>query len=438
METTALPARGIEPLHRAFRASVCPPGSKSETNRFYMLGALASGATRVLRPLRADDPDHFALGLTLTGCPVQLDEAGATILGSAGRPAGGVAVDMGDGGTPTRFFMALGALSRRGVVVDGSERMRQRPVDELARMLVALGADVSFTEAPGRLPVRVGARRVRGGSISVGATASSQFISAVLLAGPWMEDGVDIIFTQPPTSASYIELTIDALRRFGATVEVLRDGAGRLARITVPAAPLEGRTVTVEPDASSAVYFLAAAALIRDARCAVPGLPRATKQPDGAVVAALVAMGANDITVPGGTCVEGTGTLRGVDLDGSRWPDGALCVAAVAAAARGVTRIRGLQTLRVKESNRIVALAEELRKLGCTVQTTDSSIEIDPSTAHGRAVEIETHNDHRVAMSFAVLGLARPGITIANPGCVSKSYPGFWDDLASLRAGAST
>ena len=455
--------RPIEPIRRPFVFEAHPPGSKSETNRAYVLAALASGVSHIRRPLRAEDPDLLLQALSACGCETQWSGESVSIRGVAGQPDGGMAVSLGDGGTPARFMLAVGALARQAIVVDGSARMRQRPVSEGVDILRKLGASVEYAEEELRLPVRVGARAsparggkvgsstrsaprksdcgvpaLRGGAIEVGRTASSQFISAAMLTAPWMERGVDIFFSEPPTSPSYIELSVAALRRFGGEPTVLRDSLGRLVRISVPHGPLQAHDVAIEPDASSAIYFLAAAALVRGSRVLIPGLSRGTKQPDGALLGALVAMGAREVPSASGVCVLGDAPLRGVDIDASRFPDGALCLGAVAAAAKGPTRIRGLETLKHKESNRVAVLASELEKLGCRVTIGSASVEIDPSTAHGRPVTIEAHNDHRVAMSFAVLGLVRPGLTIDDPACVAKSYPGFWEEFDRMRAASAS
>lgn len=428
----------VTPARRAFAVELAPPGSKSETHRMYALAALAEGTSRISRPLRAQDPDLFLRALCATGAHAEWDGEHVTVRGSSGAPAGGTGVHLGDGGAPARFTLAIGALARAPVRVDGSARLRERPVAEGVELLRQAGARVSYLEAEGRLPIEVGgAGSLRGGTIEAARTASSQFLSALLLVGPWTERGIDIVMREAPTSPSYVELTIDTMRRFGVAVDVRRDAFGRLSRMAVAPGRVVAADVAVEPDASSAVYFLSAAAAIRDARATIRGLPRTSRQPDTACIAALVAMGAREITVPGGVGIEGTDRLKGVDLDGSRWPDGALSVCAIAALARGATRIRGLETLKVKESNRVAALASELAKFGCHVSTTDSTIHVDPSGMHGRPVTVDSHGDHRVAMSFAALGIARPGVSIADPGCVSKSYPGFWRDMHVVCGGSA-
>ena len=423
----------VMPARRAFSIEVVPPGSKSETHRMYALAALADGVSAVTRPLRARDPDLFLDALCASGAGATWDGDTVRLHGMCGSPRGGCQVHLGDGGAPARFMLAVGALSTSPVLVDGSARLRERPVAEGVDLLRSAGARVRYVEAEGRLPIEVGgAGEVRGGMIEATRTASSQFLSALLLMAPWTQRGIDLVMREAPTSASYVELTIDTIRRFGIPADVERDALGRLSRVRIDPQRVRGTDVAVEPDASSAVYFLAAAAGIRDARATIRGLPRTSRQPDTACIAALVAMGAREITVPGGIGIEGTDQLRGIDLDGSRWPDGALSVCAISAMARGATRIRGLETLRVKESNRVAALATELAKFGCGVTTTESTIAVDPSGMHGRPVTVDSHGDHRVAMSFAALGVARPGVSVMDPGCVAKSYPGFWADLRAL------
>jgi len=418
---------------RAFAVELVPPGSKSETNRMYALAAMADGTSRIVRPLRARDPELFLDALCAAGAGAAWEGDSVLVHGTRGTPAGGCRVHLGDGGAPARFMLAVGALSRAPVLVDGSARLRERPVSEGVELLRAAGAHVRYVESEGRLPIEVGGSgAVRGGTVEAARTASSQFLSALLLMAPWTRQGIDLIMRDAPTSASYVELTIDTMRRFGVPVSVERDALGRLSRVRVDPHRVAGADVAVEPDASSAVYFLAAAAAIQDARATIRGLPRTSRQPDTACIAALVAMGAREITVPGGIGIEGTDQLRGIDVDGSRWPDGALSVCAISALARGTTRIRGLETLRVKESNRVLALATELAKFGCAVSTTESTIMVDPSGMHGRPVTVDSHGDHRVAMSFAALGVARPGVAVMDPGCVSKSYPSFWSDLRAL------
>jgi len=428
----------VHPLHRPFEAVIEPPGSKSETNRYLALAALADGPSVIHRPLRSADTDAFVDALHACGVDVARRAGRVNVHPAQERMPGGCSVHLGDGGTPTRFMMAIASTARRPVLIDGSARMRERPIAEGVELLRSLGARIEYAEAEGRLPVRVGGGRMpTGGTVEAGRTLSSQFISAILLLGARLERGVDLFVKgEELTSPSYVELTIAALQRFGVQVTVLRDTNGRLSRVTVAPGAIPACDVMVEPDASSAVYFLGAATLVRDSRVTIRGLPRLSRQPDAACLAALCSMGAREWSGPAGLGIEGTATLNGIDVDASRWPDGALCVAAVASMAKGSTRIRGLETLKVKESNRVQVLVDELAKLGCASEAGDGFIVIHPSSEGARAAVIDPHGDHRVAMTFAMLGLARPGISIADPACVAKSYPGFWEDLATLSGAA--
>lgn len=263
----------ISPARRPFHVTIEPPGSKSETNRFLMLGALSRGISRLDSPLHAADTDLFIDALRAIGIPISSNESSVDIHGSAGRMAGGASVTLGDGGTPTRFVMAIASLASKPVIIDGSVRMRERPIAEGVELLRALGAKIDYVEEEGRLPVRVGGGKLpRGGKIEVGRTASSQFISAVLLLAPRLERGVDLfVNAESLTSPSYVELTLHALKQWGVPCDVFRDQTGRITRVTIPHHDLAATAIPIEPDASSAVYFLGAAALVRDARVTIRG-----------------------------------------------------------------------------------------------------------------------------------------------------------------------
>ncbi|MDA0215422.1 MAG: 3-phosphoshikimate 1-carboxyvinyltransferase [Planctomycetota bacterium] len=434
--SSSVPAEvvAISQASRPFNVTIEPPGSKSETNRFLMLGALSKGISKLVSPLHAVDTGLFMDALRAIGVAIDTGESWANIHGCDGRFTGGASVHLGDGGTPTRFMMAIAALARKPVLIDGSPRMRERPIAEGVDLLRALGCKIEYAEEEGRLPVRVGGGRMPlGGKIEVGRTASSQFISAILMLAPRLEKGIDLFVNSDSlTSPSYVELTLHAMKKWGIPFDVFRGENGQLTRVTVPHIDMSACSVAIEPDASSAVYFLGAASIVRDARVSILGLPRLSRQPDAACLPAFVSMGAQEWSSSSGMGIEGTATLNGIDVDASHWPDGALCVAAVGALAKGRTRIRGLETLKVKESNRVQVLAEELTKMGCRIETTPSSITIEPDFTTARPILIDPRGDHRIAMTFAVLGLSRPGISIGDPRCVAKSYPNFWRDFALL------
>ncbi len=408
---------------RPFDAAITVPGSKSLTCRAYVVAALAEGTSRIIGPLRAADTDGLLAALGTLGAEARWVGADVRIRGVGGRFPRGGEINLGDGGAPTRFMIAAACLAADPVRVDGSPRMRERPVAEGIEMLRRLGARIEYAEEEGRLPVRVIPGSLAGGTIEVPTTLSSQFISALLLVAPFLPRGIELRSCAPMTSESYVVLTADTLRRFGIAVEKLRVGPQRVT----------GCELAIEPDASSAAFWMIAAAILAPSRLRLPGVHVPSAQPDARVADLLRNAGAQLDATAEGLEVRGAGPLRWpAEIEASGMPDAAVALAAASTLADKPVRIRGLRTLRVKESDRIAALAAELGKLGCGVEADGESIAIDPSSRNDRPAVIETNNDHRMAMAFAVLGLARPGLSIRGPACVAKSYPGFWSDLARL------
>lgn len=433
----------IVPLEKPFDVVMTPPGSKSITNRAYVLAALADGESKIIRPLRSDDCDLLLDALCTLGAQARWDGDDVYITGVNGRFPRGGAVNLGDGGTPTRFMIAAACLAAEPVVIDGSKRMRERPIAEGVEMLRQLGAEIEYVEEEGRLPVRVDGRSGIGGRIEIGETASSQFISAILLIGWCAHSPLVIVHGPYATSMSYIGLTLSVLNQWCMLprVQWIREDPIR-REIGFEPRSFEGRTIEGETDASSGIYWQCAAALVLNATAQVLGYGDSS-QPDAQVfMNCLVSKGPRvQWAVEDGTAepliVTGTGIIRGGAMHCDNTPDGAMAVAVVAACADSPTELLGLRTLRVKETDRIAALAAELRKVGCEVETTDDSMTIHPMPEDSRSsiadpVIIETYNDHRMAMAFAILGLVRPGILIKDPAVVSKSYPGFWKDFARL------
>ena len=327
-------------------------------------------------------------------------------------------------------MLAAAALADARVRVDGSSRMRERPVEEGIQLLRSLGVPLAGTGTPEHLPVEVEPwMPAAGGALQVGRTASSQFISALLLIAPWTRDGIEVEFTQPPTSRTYLELTTQLLQRLGGLVTCDTE-----QRINVEPGGLAPFDLPIEPDASSAIYWWAAAAMIPGARVCVP-IPSGSVQPDLHALDLLEQMGARIERGEHSITVVGPPHLQGATLDAEACPDAAVMLAVVCAHAHGTSRIDGLHTLRVKETDRIHALACELGKTGCGVHEHPDAIEIDPSTITEGPIQVRTWNDHRIAMAFGILGLVRSGVRIEDPGCVGKSYPGFWADRASLITG---
>lgn len=416
----------LETVDQPFEQVVHPPGSKSITNRALVLAALANGTSTIRKPLVSDDT--LALRKALATLGARSVESGDCLQleGVDGTFPGAGEVNLGDGGTPARFMLAAAALASSEVVVDGSARMRERPVAEGVELLRSIGVDLKGSGMPEHLPVTVQPWSDRvGGTVRVGRTASSQFLSALLLLAPWTRDGISLEYTDPPTSELYVRLTLSTLRAAGAT---LGDG------LSVKAGPLRGFDLTVEPDASSAVYWWSAAAIMPGASVTVE-IPADSLQPDMHALEILEAFGAGVERTSDAVIVRGPDELSGAHVDAERCPDAAVMLAVVASRASTPTRIDGLHTLRVKETDRIHALATELARTGCTVRQHEDAIEIDPSTSVEGPIRVGTWNDHRMAMAFGVLGLVRSDVSIENPGCVSKSYPGFWDDRAKLISG---
>ena len=443
------------PVPRAggpLRASIRVPGSKSITNRALILAALADGVSVLHGALRSDDTDGLIEALRALGCAITVTGDSVHVHGCGGRFAADIPVhiNLGDGGTPTRFMMAAASLARAPVTIDGSARMRQRPVADGVTLLAALGVGVSSTgsgtNAALPLTVTPGVAAPHGGTVRVSRTSTSQCVSGLLLCAPWFRDGLRVEFTEQPTSQSYLELTIDELRRWGVAVDESRDATGQLTAITVPYGPPRARpAVHIEADASSAIYWAAAAAIIPGSVVDLLGLPQQSRQPDMRAIQAIGVMGAIIGPSPmadGATRVacavaDSQSPLRGGQFNLSSAPDGALAVAAIAALADGETRLDGLSTLRVKESDRLAALRDGLIAMGAGARIEGDSLIISPVSAERRSAThttalIQTVRDHRIAMAFAVLGLQVSGVQIVDPGCVAKSYPAFWTDLARM------
>lgn len=421
------------------RATVRPPGSKSLTNRFLILAALGRGESALRHPLQSDDTDRLLAAIETLGLIVRPEGTTIRIDGGDGRFPGGGDIDLGAGGTPTRFMIAAAARARLPVSIDGSSRMRERPVGEGVDLLKAIGGDAEWLGVEGRLPLRVRpSEPLPGGRIEVGRTASSQFVSAVLLVGPTTTEGVEVRFLEPPTSWTYLALTIDAMRRVGLQVEVDRDEAGMPQVIRVPPAAIPGFDLEVEPDASSAIYPAALAAGLPGSRVEILGLPADSVQPDAAAVDALRAFGARVDRRTDRVVVEAAASLRGVELDASEFPDAAVMLVALAGLAETPSTVTGLGTLRVKECDRIAALAEELSRLGAGIEEGPDWIRVRPVGATPVSPDRERStvarwDDHRMAMAFAVVGSIRGGIQVDDPDCVAKSHPGFWEELDRLR-----
>ncbi len=421
------------PFDRPFDATITPPGSKSLTNRALVLAALADGESHISNILLADDTEVMLAGLQQLGFALSIDRAGkaASVRGEAGRiPAATADIYCSNSGTTIRFLAAVCALGNGEFRLDGNRRMRERPISGLADLLTALGATTEYEMRQGCAPIIVHASGLSGGHATFASAGSSQFLSAVLMAAPYARDAVVIDVDGPATSRPYIEMTVAIMRQFGHEVTVEQRPGG--ASYRVQPGRYKPCNLVVEPDASSATYFMAAAAVSPGSRVTIEGLGSQSLQGDAGFAAVLSQMGVIVTVDENSVTVEGPERLTGIEIDMASMPDAAMTLAVVALFAEGETLIRGLHTLPLKETDRLAALSTELRRLGATVDATDDSLRI-ASAETIKAAEIETYDDHRVAMSFAVAGTRVPGITIIDPDCVGKTYPGFWSDLEALR-----
>jgi 3-phosphoshikimate 1-carboxyvinyltransferase len=404
------------------------PGSKSITNRALVLAALADGETRLTGALESDDTRHMRAALTRMGIDVT-DAPGETLIVRGGRarlhaPDGPIFV--GNSGTTVRFLAAVAALVDGETTLVGDDAMAKRPIHVLVDALRALGADVSC--ATGCPPLTIRGGRLRGGRVRMCGDQSSQYFSALLMAAGFADADLDVEIEGSLVSRPYVDITRRMIADFGG--EVTETPAGFHVRA---GRPLHGRAYAIEPDASSASYRFALAAALGGA-VVVPGLGRDAQQGDYAFAAILEQAGAQVTRGETSTRVERLGTLRGVDVDMHHISDTVMTLAAIAPIAAGPTRIRNVANIRIKETDRLAATVIELERLGQRVTHGADWLAIEPAPI--TPAMVHCYDDHRIAMSFAILGAAAGGVTIEDPACVSKTYPAFFRDLAAIYATA--
>lgn len=437
--TDPLPISPAKP----FDLTLAPPGSKSLTNRALLLAALAEGTTRLTGVLFADDTRRMLEALQQLGFTLNISEANHTVEvhGQGGViPAKHAELNLGNAGTAMRFLTAALCLGDGTYTLDGIERMRERPIGELVQPLRELGAEIEYLGEQGYPPLKItGTGAFDGGFVTLTPTLSSQFISALLMTGPLSERGVTISFDGEITSLPYIKMSLKLMEHFGA--ESAWGGAKNNA-VRVTKGAYRARPYTVEPDASNASYFLAAAAVVPGSTCTISNLGSESVQGDAEFCDILGLMGCEVTQRLTSTTVAApkSGRLTGIDVRLHRMPDMAQTLAVVALFADGPTTIRKVGNLRVKETDRLAALETELTKLGATVDIKGDRIRIYPPEGNTLTpAAVDTYDDHRMAMAFAIAGLATPQgtVTINDPGCVNKTYPAFWDDLQKLHASAT-
>ena len=411
------------------RGSIRPPGSKSITNRALVCAALAEGTSTLIGALDSEDTQVMLDSLDRLGISVERQNDGSRLIVSG--CGGNIPVDqadlfVGNSGTTIRFLTAMCTLGRGTYRLDGVPRMRERPIADLLSALNQLGADARSEKANNCPPVAVKANGLPGGQAVIRGDISSQFLSGLLMAAPLARENVELIVEGELVSKPYVTMTIGVMRDFGVEAHL-----SALSRFVVAGRQqYRGCQYAIEPDASAASYFWGLAA-VTGGEVTVEGLGRGALQGDVDFVESLEKMGCRVTHGSRGIAVSGAGMqLRGIEVDMNAISDTAQTLAVVALFAEGPTTIRGVAHIRHKETDRIADLARELRKLGAGVEELADGLQITPAPLHGAV--IETYNDHRMAMSFALAGMKIPGVSIRNPGCTAKTYPKYFEDLKAL------
>lgn len=421
--------RTVQP-RSSVKAVVRPPGSKSLTNRALVCAALADGESRLTGVLDSDDTRVMRDAWRQLGVPVKHDapRAEMTVIGGGGK----LQVAQSDlfvenSGTSIRFLAAALATCDGVFRLDGVARMRQRPMRDLLGAIRQLGGAAQSDNVEGTPPLTIGPGGMAGGSACVPGAVSSQFLSGLLMAAPYARTDVSLSVEGELVSRPYVDMTLAVMKSFGVDVrrEQPEDQAERF--VISSGRRYQGVPYAIEPDASAASYFWAAAA-VAGGSVKVLGLGRDSLQGDVGFADCLARMGCEVRYEEDGVAVRREGPLRGVDVDMNHVSDTAQTLAVVALFAEGETVIRGVAHNRHKETDRIGDLARELRKLGAEVVETDDGLIIRPAKAP-RPATIATYDDHRMAMSFAIAGFGQPGVVIQDPGCTSKTYPRFFEDL---------
>ncbi|MBC7291590.1 MAG: 3-phosphoshikimate 1-carboxyvinyltransferase [Actinotalea sp.] len=405
-------------------ATVDVPGSKSLTNRYLVLAALAEGPGVVRGALTSDDTARMAEALTALGAPVRRDGSDWSVTPLPPRPTGSdahaepVDVHCGLAGTVMRFLPPVAALLGRPVRFDGDPPARVRPMGPVLRALEALGVAVR-DEGRGTLPFTLtGPARLRGGHVDVDASGSSQFVSGLLLAAARFEEGLELRHTGPTLpSLPHIEMTVAVLREAGVEVDDSRPGIWRVAP-----GPVRARDLRVEPDLSNAAPFLCAA-LVAGGTVRVPGWPESSTQPGMLLPELLTAMGGVVERQGDVLAVTGTGAVHGIDVDLHEAGELAPTIAALATLADSPTRLRGIAHIRGHETDRLHALATEITRLGGRVEQTSDGLVITPAPLHG--ARVETYHDHRMATAGALIGLRVPGVQVVDVATTGKTLPDF-------------
>ncbi len=406
------------------------PGSKSISNRALLLATLAKGTTTLTNLLDSDDIRYMLASLKQLGVNYRLSNNNTVCelegMGSPLNSEQAQSLFLGNAGTAMRPLCAALTLGHGEFTLTGEPRMEERPIGDLVDALRQLGADVTYLKNDGFPPLTIKAKGLNGGDVEIAGNLSSQFLTALLMVAPLTKDSVNITIKGELVSKPYIDITISLMAKFG--VKVINHD---YARFEIPSGQqyVSPGKVLVEGDASSASYFLAAGA-IKGGEVKVTGVGRLSIQGDVKFADVLAEMGA-DIEWGDDYIIVRQSTLTGIDMDMNHIPDAAMTIATAALFAKGVTSIRNIYNWRIKETDRLAAMATELRKVGATVDEGHDYITITPPAVLNTAA-IDTYNDHRMAMCFSILAFADCGITINDPDCTSKTFPDYFAQFAQL------
>ena len=419
----------IAPLSK-INVTVEVPGSKSITQRALIAAALADGESTLLGPLESEDTRYTAAALEQMGVKVEKGREKWAVHGNSGRIATpGKEIFLGNNGTATRFLTSVAALGNGTFQISGDERMAERPILPLMQALQGWDVDIASMNNNGCPPLLIKAKGLSGGKTILPEGKSSQYLSSLLLVAPYARKLAELDVEGDILSLPYVIMTLAVMESFGIRAEANE----ALNSYVIPQGTYKAREYAIEGDASNASYFYAAAA-VTGGEVTVPNVPVPSLQGDAAFVALLARMGCQINKTGEGLTVTGPDELKGITIDMGDMPDVVPTLAVVASQARGRTTIKNIAHLRIKECDRLHVMAVELAKMGARVQELEDALIIegkDPDAPmHG--AEIETYNDHRIAMSFAVAGLAVPGVKILGEECVAKSFPDFWERFKLL------
>jgi len=420
----------ITPLQH-IDTDITVPGSKSITQRALIAAALTNGKTTLHGPLASEDTHYTSTALAAMGVAINSDNDPWQVMGQSGQIATPSApIFLGNNGTATRFLTSVAALGCGPFQITGEQRMEERPIKPLISALQGWGVDIKSIKDTGCPPLEILANGIKGGKTVLPEGKSSQYLSSLLLVAPYAQQAAELEVEGEVYSKPYVTMTLAVMESFGVSVQASAD----LTSFIIPQTPYQAQDYQVEGDASSASYFWAAAA-ITGGRVTVTNVPDPSLQGDTALVGMLEQMGCQVEKSSRGITVKGPAQLKGIEVDMADCPDVAPTLAVVASQAHGRTIIKNIAHLRIKECDRLHVMATELAKLGARVEERPDSLVIEglgPDAPAMHGAEIDTYNDHRIAMCFAVAGLVVPGVIVKGPECVVKSFPDFWERFALL------